>query len=868
MSTIKRISFTDGYSSLITPAETVIGASSFLVGSGVPSSGLGNDGDVYLDSATGNLYEKASGSWSVDSQISLPASQVINTPAGNIAATDVQAAINELDTEKLDKTGGTISGNLIVSGDLQVDGTTTTLNTATLDVEDANITINNGGNQASADSQDAGITVEMSDATDCSIGYDSTLASKFKVGEVGSEVEIADVSTAQNISNKSIQTPSRLDVKQDTEANLTTYASTASNGQMCFATDTKQMYQVLDSALAVVGGGGTGSLDIFHTEDFETTIAADFTTGNNATFDNGGTIDGTLSDDTTTELSGTTSLKYVMSTASTNDFVKSPLISLDSKQAGNTVGIQGYYTYDGDDDDIKFVVYDDTGSEVLTSDVDFVKAASNPTRFSISIYIPTTSTSLAYGFQVVTGNSTKIFILDDIEISTNPFVAKDMLESESALYQQYAAYSSSNTKVPYFTNEKSNTISKLGVINNESVNGWSFTATKRCKVNISLSTAASGGTYAGLDLNGSELDTSVNSLTDDSTLVAFSYQSGSSSGDALTFNGIMEVGDVIVPHLDGAAVNTNEHRVHLSIVVTSETEHIITYNSKNAANLVVEGAGGGGTVLTANVTDVTFTEVTDTGGNGNNWDGSVFTAPEDGIYHFTGMIRMTSSSGNSFDMYKNTINYRMITTVVSTAYKQFSETVSLLKSDTISIRSDTGVTLSTSTTDHHISITKLGVGDLLGVPKPLVGYIKDEKASGTNGGTATSGAWRTRDLNTTSGDFSKFGSLSANQFTLDSGIYDIRGFGSAYSCNSHKVKIVSDPSGSPVDAIIGTTSYNGTSSAQSGFSEIIGKLIVTASTTFEFQHRVETTVATVGFGNSSSLGVVEVFSQIKITKLA
>ncbi len=38
------------------------------------------------------------------------ASQIKNVPAGGIAATDVQAAINELDTEKYAKTGGTITG--------------------------------------------------------------------------------------------------------------------------------------------------------------------------------------------------------------------------------------------------------------------------------------------------------------------------------------------------------------------------------------------------------------------------------------------------------------------------------------------------------------------------------------------------------------------------------------------------------------------------------------------------------------------------------------------------------------------------------------------------------------------------------------
>ena len=96
------------------------------------------------------------------------------------------------------------SGNVTIPGDLTVSGTTTTIDTSTLNVTDANITVNDGGNQASADSNDAGITVEMSDATDAFIGYDSTLTSKFAIGEVGAGVEIADVSSSQTFENKTI----------------------------------------------------------------------------------------------------------------------------------------------------------------------------------------------------------------------------------------------------------------------------------------------------------------------------------------------------------------------------------------------------------------------------------------------------------------------------------------------------------------------------------------------------------------------------------------------------------------------------------------------------------------------------------------
>jgi hypothetical protein len=91
----------------------------------------------------------------------------------------------------------------VIKGNLQVDGTTTTVNSATLDVTDANITVNNGGNQVSADGT-AGLTVEMSDATDVALIYDSTATSRFKVGDAGSEVEIATISGSQTLTNKTI----------------------------------------------------------------------------------------------------------------------------------------------------------------------------------------------------------------------------------------------------------------------------------------------------------------------------------------------------------------------------------------------------------------------------------------------------------------------------------------------------------------------------------------------------------------------------------------------------------------------------------------------------------------------------------------
>jgi hypothetical protein len=93
------------------------------------------------------------------------------------------------------------SNNVIIPGNLQVDGTTTSVNSTTLEVADANVTVNNGGNDASAEG--SGLTIERT-GTDGSLVYEDVLASKFKIGAVGSEVEIANISSAQTLTTKTI----------------------------------------------------------------------------------------------------------------------------------------------------------------------------------------------------------------------------------------------------------------------------------------------------------------------------------------------------------------------------------------------------------------------------------------------------------------------------------------------------------------------------------------------------------------------------------------------------------------------------------------------------------------------------------------
>jgi hypothetical protein len=70
----------------------------------------------------------------------------------------------------------TFTGDVTISGDLTVNGTTTTINTATLDVEDKNITLNYSTGDSSASANGAGITIQdaVNSTTDATILWDAT----------------------------------------------------------------------------------------------------------------------------------------------------------------------------------------------------------------------------------------------------------------------------------------------------------------------------------------------------------------------------------------------------------------------------------------------------------------------------------------------------------------------------------------------------------------------------------------------------------------------------------------------------------------------------------------------------------------------
>lgn len=154
----------------------------------------------------------------------------------------------------------TIHGDIQIDGDVNIDGTLTVINSTTIEVADANLLLNNGGTQAIANSNVAGVTIEMSDATDARIGYDSSLTSKWKAGEVGTESELITAAGAQTMSGSKTFTQ---DVAMQQSGLMTELGSTpatpSAGTRKIYATSTG--FKQLDSAGLVsdLGGGGSGS---------------------------------------------------------------------------------------------------------------------------------------------------------------------------------------------------------------------------------------------------------------------------------------------------------------------------------------------------------------------------------------------------------------------------------------------------------------------------------------------------------------------------------------------------------------------------------------------------------------------------------
>lgn len=168
----------------------------------------------------------------------------------------------------------------------------------------------------------------------------------------------------------------------------------------------------------------------------------------------------------------------------------------------------------------------------------------------------------------------------------------------------------------------------------------------------------------------------------------------------------------------------------------------------------------------------------------------------------------------------------------------------------------------------------LGVSVTVGVPMTINGapfpqsYVKcsNTQASGTGGGTSTSGSWQTMPLNTKDNDVSNIATLISNAITLPAGTYRVSASCPIYGSNSGtQAQLRLFNSTASLVLINGQNSENNEAGDVGALSLLSGMFTLSVPSTVILQY--STNASTInGLGFPYSFGT-EVYAQIEFIKV-
>ena len=141
-------------------------------------------------------------------------------------------------------------------------------------------------------------------------------------------------------------------------------------------------------------------------------------------------------------------------------------------------------------------------------------------------------------------------------------------------------------------------------------------------------------------------------------------------------------------------------------------------------------------------------------------------------------------------------------------------------------------------------------------------HVVDQKPPNTGGGTFTSGAWRTRVLNTIKTNTILGASVSNNQIVLPPGTYKVNSSAPSYQVTNNQTRLRDVSTGSTL--LLGTLDYNHATGYSSTYSLILGTIELTNTTAIELQHRCLTSGQ---LGVTTSFDEDNIFSVVFIEKI-
>jgi hypothetical protein len=123
--------------------------------------------------------------------------------------------------------------------------------------------------------------------------------------------------------------------------------------------------------------------------------------------------------------------------------------------------------------------------------------------------------------------------------------------TEHARFEAHAGYGSTDTLIPYFTNNPESDVGELISITNNSTNGLIVEALKDCIIDVQYSNIpTTSSLIVGLSLNSSQLTTSIQDITD-ADIIAIS-EALVNLGGSVSTSMKLNAGDKIRPHVSAA----------------------------------------------------------------------------------------------------------------------------------------------------------------------------------------------------------------------------------------------------------------------------------------------------------------------------
>ena len=153
---------------------------------------------------------------------------------------------------------------------------------------------------------------------------------------------------------------------------------------------------------------------------------------------------------------------------------------------------------------------------------------------------------------------------------------------------------------------------------------------------------------------------------------------------------------------------------------------------------------------------------------------------------------------------------------------------------------------------------------LTGISSASYAKLAEVQPTGVNGGTATSGSWVHRTLNTEVYDPDGIVSLSGSQFTLGAGTYIVSWSATHQAVDRGQSRLwnVTDST----DVYYGASHYANSGAGVEGASTGSYRFTITSSKTYRIEHQVQTTKAANGWGVYSNYGPNE-FTIVEIVKI-